>query len=269
MALSFQSPLAPLPFPASEGLGWQLRTKTQLLQPPAQDATAAPATPATETPAIATTQPLPPGTEAPAVATTQPAAAPAAAPAAVATTQPAAPAAAVATTQPATAAPVTEAAATTTQPPAPTEAAPVATHPPPPATQAPPVVTTQPPPPHAPSQPPAVEHPPAPIRLPPPPACRGDGRFDQRRSNMKFGDSTPKGDPNNQEILEGPQKKGFIGNQELIMKPYFTTIYHCGLTLGGLVEFPDTYSALKGVCCNKKHWFAKRSYDYVHALVQV
>lgn len=155
-----------------------MQTKTQLLQPPAQDATAAPATPATETPAIATTQPLPPATEAPAVATTQPAA-PAAAPAAVATTQPAAPAAAVATTQPATAAPVTEAATTTTQPPAPTEAAPVATHPPPPATQAPPVVTTQPPPPHAPSQPPAVEHPPAPIRLPPPPACRGDGRFDQ------------------------------------------------------------------------------------------
>lgn len=179
VALSFQSPFAPLPFPASEGLGWQLRTKTQLLQPPAQDATAAPATPATETPAIATTQPLPPATEAPAVATTQPAA-----PAAVATTQPAAPAAAVATTQPATAAPVTEAATTTTQPPAPTEAAPVATHPPPPATQAPPVVTTQPPPPHAPSQPPAVEHPPAPIRLPPPPACRGDGRFDQRRGSM-------------------------------------------------------------------------------------
>jgi hypothetical protein len=71
-------------------------------------------------------------------------------------------------------------------------------------------VTTQPPPPHAPSQPPAVEHPPAPIRLRPPPACRGDGRFDQRRSSMKFGDSTPKGDPNNQEILEGPQKKALL-----------------------------------------------------------
>eukprot|EP00435_Cladocopium_sp_Y103_P049640 s20_g15.t1 len=185
-----------------------LQTKTQLLQPPAQDTTAA--TRVTETPAP--TQP-PPATEAPAVATTQPAAAPAAvattqpaaAPAAVATTQPAAAPAAVATTQPATApaavattqppaavpasattqpaaavpavattqpvaaAPATEAPATTTQPPAPTEAAPVATQPPPPATEAPPVVTTQPPPPQAPSQPPPVEHPAPPAPIHLPP----------------------------------------------------------------------------------------------------